>query len=63
MKENPAWEADVEPGVRAQGFALVAVLVVLIAFVSILMAFSTSNTPHSVDGDKAEYSRWVPSEG
>jgi hypothetical protein len=42
---------------------VVAVLAAIIAFVMILMAYSTVNTPMSNDGDRATQSQWVDSEG
>ena len=41
------------------GWVVVAVLGVIIAGIVILMAFSTVNTPMSVDGDANEHSQWV----
>ena len=59
MKERPAYEGPVDEGSRRMGWVVVAVLGVIIAGIVILMAFSTVNTPMSVDGDANEHSQWV----
>ena len=56
VKERPAYESPVDEGSRRMGLVAVAALGVIIAGVVILMAFSTINTPMSVDGDRATYS-------
>jgi len=61
-RELPAYEAPVDAADRSLGIVLVAVLGVIIVFVCIFMAFSTLNTPHSIDGDSNTYSQWVESE-
>jgi len=58
-RELPDYEAPVDPANRSLGIVLVAVLTVIAVFVCILMAFSTLNTPHSIDGDSNTYSQWV----
>lgn len=59
VKERPAYEGPVDEGSRRLGWVVVAVLGVIIAGIVILMAFSTVNTPMSVDGDANEHSQWV----
>ncbi|HEX4906309.1 MAG TPA: hypothetical protein VFU93_12715 [Acidimicrobiales bacterium] len=59
MKERPAYEGPVDEGSRRLGWVVVAVLGVIIAGIVILMAFSTVNTPMSVDGDANQHSQWV----
>lgn len=59
VKERPAYEGPVDEGSRRMGWVVVAVLGVIIAGIVILMAFSTVNTPMSVDGDANEHSQWV----
>ena len=58
MKELPSYEAPIDEGSRRLGLVAVAVLGVIIAGIVILMAFSTANTPMSVDGDKNVESQW-----
>jgi len=64
MATHAPYEAEtVDPASRSIGIVLVVVLGVIIAFVCILMAFSTVNTPMSHDGDQSERSQWIePSE-
>jgi hypothetical protein len=58
------YEAEtVDPASRSLGLVVVAVLGVIIAFVCILMAFSTVNTPMSADGDKITESQWYEDSG
>lgn len=57
MIERIDRESPTDAGSRALGLVVVAVLTLIVALVVILMAFSTTNTPISVDGDKATYSR------
>ena len=59
VKERPAYEGPVDEGSRRMGWVVVAVLGVIIAGIVILMAFSTVNTPMSVDGDANLHSQWV----
>lgn len=61
MKERPAYEGPVDEGSRRLGLVVVAVLTVIIALVVILMAFSTVNTPMSVDGGQSTESQWIDS--
>lgn len=61
MTDHVATETPPDAGLRAQGWTAVIVLTALIVGICVLMAFSTSNTPHSVDGDRAEYSRYIQS--
>jgi ATP/ADP translocase len=57
---RPSYEAEsVDAASRSIGLVVVAVLTVLIVFVTILMAFSTVNTPMSNDGDGATRSQWI----
>ena len=58
-RELPSYEAPVDPAARSLGLVVAITLGVIIAFVCILMAFSTLNTPHSIDGDGNTYSQWV----
>jgi hypothetical protein len=54
------FEAEtVEPGDRSLGLVAVAVLGGIIAFVCILMAYSTINTPMSEDGNHIVESQWI----
>jgi hypothetical protein len=55
----PVYEAPVDPAARSLGLLLVAVLGLIMAFVTIFMAFSTLNTPHSMNGDKNTQSQWI----
>lgn len=57
MTDAPApTEAPVGAGLRGQALAVVAALAAIIVIVVVTLAFSTSNTPMSVDGDRATYS-------
>ncbi len=58
VKELPAYEGPVDEGSRRLGWAVVAVLTVIIGLVVVVMAFSTVNTPMSVDGDQNTRSQW-----
>jgi hypothetical protein len=51
----------IDPGSRSLGLVAVAVLGGIIAFVCILMAYSTLNTPMSNDGDHMIQSQWIDS--
>ena len=53
-------ESPTESASRAQGLVVVAVLTLIVTLVMLLMAFSTTNTPMSVDGKKAVYSHNRP---
>jgi hypothetical protein len=54
------YEAEsVDPGARSLALVAVAVLAGIIAFVCILMAYSTINTPMSADGDQMTESQWI----
>jgi hypothetical protein len=54
------FEAEtVEPADRSLGLVAVAVLAGIIAFVCILMAYSTINTPMSEDGNHITESQWI----
>jgi hypothetical protein len=60
VAKHADYEAEtVDPGSRSIGLVLVVVLGVIIAFVCILMAFSTVNTPMSNDGDQNTRSQWI----
>jgi len=59
VKERPVYEGPVDEGSRRLGLVVVAVLAVIIGLVVVVMAFSTVNTPMSVDGDANEHSQWV----
>lgn len=56
MIERIDRESPTDAGSRAQGLAVVAVLTLIVCLVVVLMAFSTTNTPMSIDGKKAIYS-------
>lgn len=43
------------------GAVAVIVFGAIIVFVCVLMAFSTVNTPMSVDGDENQQSQWIDS--
>jgi hypothetical protein len=53
-------ESPTDAGSRAQGLVVVATLAGIVVLVMLLMAFSTTNTPMSVDGKKAVYSHSQP---
>jgi hypothetical protein len=57
------YEAPVDQGSRRMGLVAVAVLGVIIAFTVVLMAFSTVNTPMSVDADANLHSQWIEDSG
>lgn len=57
------YEAPVDPKNRSLGIVAVAIFTVIATFVVILMAFSTANTAHSIDGDRNTYSQWVEGSG
>ncbi|HVM55133.1 MAG TPA: hypothetical protein VM262_18250 [Acidimicrobiales bacterium] len=63
MAQLAPYEAPVDPANRSLGFVLVVVLSAIIAIVCIVMAFSTVNTPHSIDGDRNIYSQWIEGSG
>lgn len=46
---------------NAPAWVAVAVLGAIIALVVITLAYSTINTPFSIDGHKAEHSHWLDS--
>lgn len=56
-------ESPTDAASRALGLVVVAVLALIVALVIILMAFSTTNTPMSVNGKKAIYSHDLDSGG
>ena len=56
MIEIVARESPTDPATRALGLVVVAVLSVIVLVVMLLLAFSTTNTPMSVDGKAATYS-------
>jgi hypothetical protein len=51
----------VDPAARSLGLVAVAVFGAIIAAVTILMAYSTINTPMSNDGDHMVRSQWIES--
>jgi hypothetical protein len=64
VASHAPYEAEsVDPASRSLGLVAVAVLAVIIAFVCILMAFSTVNTPMSADGDTIQRSQWIEGSG
>ena len=56
MIEHVETESPTDASSRMLGLVAVAVLTAIVALVVVLMAFSTTNTPMSVNGDKAVYS-------
>ena len=62
MSEHQPTELPPTPALRAQAWLAVAVLTAIMVAVMLLMAFSTRNTPMSIDGDKAQYSRNIQSD-
>lgn len=52
-------EGPVDAGLRGQGWAAVAVFAAIVAVVVLTFAFSTHNTPMSVDGERATYSQYA----
>ena len=63
VKERPAYEGPVDEASRRLGLVAVAVLGVIIAAIVIVMAYSTVNTPMSVDGDANLHSQWIEGSG
>ena len=64
MAAHAPYEAEsVDAGSRSLGLVAVAVLAAIIAFVCILMAFSTVNTPMSNTGDHMTESQWSDGSG
>jgi hypothetical protein len=61
VTDHVATEAPHDAGLKAQGWVVAVVLAAIIGVVCLLMAFSTTNTPHSIDGDSARYSKYVQS--
>lgn len=62
MAAHAPYEAEsVDAASRSLGLVAVAVLAAIIAFVCILMAFSTVNTPMSETGDTIQESQWFDS--
>lgn len=59
VKERPIYEGPVDEGSRRLGLVVVAALTVIIGLVMVIMAFSTVNTPMSVDGDENTESQWI----
>lgn len=60
--EHVATESPTDPASRAIGLVLAIALAAIVGFIMILMAFSTTNTPMSVDGDRATYSHNLESD-
>lgn len=62
VRERPVYEGPVDEGSRRLGLVVVAVLTIVIGLFMVIMAFSTVNTPMSVDGGENTESQWMDSD-
>ena len=56
ISTSTSTDGAADAGLRGQAWAIVITLAAIIAVVVLTFAFSTHNTPMSIDGDRATFS-------